>query len=175
MNLGRSNLYKIIVVISFMVVMLSSCVSAGLIGGQVAADAAVKAVRGKLAEGEKVADLGNGQYLITVKAPAMSLGERFKAIADETARQNGYKTYDITSTSVSQGPDSGADLSLLTGVIVCRRPEPKPESQASPSSSVEPKTELPSSPPSSAEPKPESPSSPQASPPSSNSSSTSAK
>jgi len=155
--------------------MLSSCVSAGLIGGQVAADAAVKAVRGKLAEGEKVADLGNGQYLITVKAPAMSLGERFKAIADETARQNGYKTYDITSTSVSQGPDSGADLSLLTGVIVCRRPEPKPEAPASSSSSVEPKTELPSSPPSSIEPKPESPSTPQASPPSSNSSSTSAK
>ena len=135
MNLGRSNLYKIIVVISFMVVMLSSCVSAGLIGGQVAADAAVKAVRGKLAEGEKVADLGNGQYLITVKAPAMSLGERFKAIADETARQNGYSTYDITNTSVSQGSDSGSDLSLLTGVIVCRRDEPKPDSQSSPPSS----------------------------------------
>ncbi len=140
-------------------VMLSSCVSTGLIAGTVAADAAVNAVKGKLAEGEKVTDLGNGKYLITVKAPAMKLGERFKAIADETARQNGYTTYDITSTSVSQGSDSGSDLSLLTGVIACRLDEqPKPESPSSPPISVEPKPESPASPPSTGEPKTESPS-----------------
>lgn len=131
--------------------MLSSCVSTGLIAGQVAADAAVNAVKGKLAEGERVTDLGNGKYLITVKAPAMSLGERFKAIADETARQNGYTTYDITSTSVSQGSDTGSDLSLLTGIIVCRRAETQSESPASPPSSVEPKPEPQSSPQSSPE------------------------
>jgi len=144
-----------------MTVMLSSCVSTGLIAGQVAANAAVNTVRGKLAEGEKVTDLGKGKYLITVKAPAMSLGDRFKAIADETAHQNGYTTYDITSTSVSQGSDSGANLSLLTGIIVCRREEPKPESLSSPSPPVEPK--------------PEPPSSPQASPESSSSPPTSSK
>jgi hypothetical protein len=86
-----------------------------------------------------VEDLGNWQYLITVKAPAMRLGERFKAIADETARKNGYQTYDITSTSVSQGSDSGADLSLLTGVIVCHRAE-QPNPPISPQSSKSPPT-----------------------------------
>jgi hypothetical protein len=135
MKVDRTKLYGIIGLILLMGVMLSSCVSAGLIASQVAADAAVKAVRGKLAEGEKVEDLGNGQYLITVKAPAMSLGERFKALADETARQNGYETYDITSTSVSQGSDSGADLSLLTGVIVCRRSEANSQPSPQPSNS----------------------------------------
>lgn len=146
-----TQLFGIIGIISLIAVMLSSCVSTGLIAGQVAADAAVNAVKGKLAEGERVTDLGNGKYLITVKAPAMSLGERFKAIADETARQNGYTTYDITSTSVSQGSDTGSDLSLLTGIIVCRRAETQSESPASPPSSVEPKPEPQSSPQSSPE------------------------
>lgn len=175
MKVERGKLYGIIGTVALTAILLSSCVSTGLIAGSVAADAAVSAVRGKLAEGERVTDLGNGQYLITIKAPAMSLGERFKAIADETAHQNGYETYNITSTSVSQGSDSGSDLSLLTGIIVCRRDEPKPESQASPPSSVEPKTEMPSSPPSSVEPKSEPQSSSQSSPQSPNSAPTSAK
>jgi outer membrane lipoprotein-sorting protein len=110
-------------ILLLVVVMVSSCISAGLIAGQVAADAAVSSVKQKLASGEKVEDLGNGQYLITVKAPAMSLGERFKAVADATAKQNGYKTYEITSTSVSKGSDTGSEISLLTGVIVCRNKE----------------------------------------------------
>ncbi len=159
----RPKLLGIMGIISLMAVMLCSCVGATYVAGTVAADAAVNAVKGKLAEGEKVTDLGKGKYLITVKAPAMSLGDRFKAIADETAHQNGYTTYDITSTSVSQGSDSGSDLSLLTGIIVCRRDKPQPESPATPPTSVEPNTEPPSSPPSAVEPKPESPSSPPAS------------
>lgn len=158
MNVEGPKILAIVGIISLMAVMLSACVSTGLIAGSVAADAAVNAVKGKLAEGERVTDLGKGQYLITVKAPAMSLGDRFKAVADETARQNEYTTYDITSTSVSQGSDTGSDLSLLTGIIYCRRDEPQPESPATPPSSVEPKTEPPSSP-SAVEPKPESPSS----------------
>ena len=106
-----------------MVVMVSSCVSTGLIAGQVAASAAMSSVRQNLASGEKVEDLGNGQYLITVKAPAMSVGKRFKAVADETAKQNGYKTYEITSISVSKESDTGSEVSLLTGIIVCRDKE----------------------------------------------------
>lgn len=121
MKLKRIKVYEFIAIISLMVVIFSSCISAGLIAGQVAADAAASAVRKRLASGEKVEDLGNGQYLITVKAPALSLGKRFKTLADETAHQNGYKTYEITSTSVSQGSDSSTDVSLLTGIIVCRR------------------------------------------------------
>lgn len=114
-------LYGIFGIIALLVVILSSCISAGLVAGHVAADAATSAVKKKLASGEKVEDLGNGQYLITVKAPALKLGERFKAIADETARKNGYKTFEITSSSVSQGSNSGTDVSVLTGIIVCRR------------------------------------------------------
>jgi hypothetical protein len=169
MKVERSRIAAAIGIISLVSLMLSSCVSTGLIAGQVAADAAVNAVKGKLAEGERVTDLGKGKYLITVKAPAMSLGDRFKAVADETTRQNGFTSYDITSTSVSQGSDSGSDLSLLTGVIVCRREEPKPEVAASPPSSEELKTELPSPPPSSVETKPGSQSSSQSCPQPSNS------
>ncbi len=156
MKVEGPKILAVVGIIFLMAVMLSACVSTGMIAGTVAADAAVNAVKKKLAEGERVTDLGKGKYLITVKAPAMSLGDRFKAIADETARQNGYTTYDITSTSVSQGSDSGSDLSLLTGIIVCRRDEPQPESPPSAPSSVGPKTESPSSP-SAVEPKPESP------------------
>lgn len=159
MKVEGPKILAIAAIISLTAVMLSACVSTGLIAGSVAADAAVNAVKGKLAEGERVTDLGKGKYLITVKAPAMSLGDRFKAIADETARQNEYTTYDITSTSVSQGSDSGSDLSLLTGIIYCRREEPEPEPPASPPASVGPQTESPSSP-SAVEPKPEPPSSP---------------
>jgi len=162
MKVEGPKILAIVGIISLMAVMLSACVSTGLIAGQVAADAAVNAVKGKLAEGERVTDLGKGQYLITVKAPAMSLGDRFKAVADETARQNGYTTYDITSTSVSQGSDTGSDLSLLTGIIYCRREKPKPESPATPATSVEPKTEPPSSSPSAVEPTLGSPASPPA-------------
>jgi Tfp pilus assembly protein PilX len=121
MNKESIKLYGILGIVFLMILILSSCISAGLIAGKVAVDAAASAVGKKLATGEKVEALGEGQYLITVKAPALSLGERFKTIADETAHQNGYKTYQITSTSVSQGSDSGTDLSLLTGIIVCRR------------------------------------------------------
>jgi hypothetical protein len=121
MRKGSVKLYKFLGIVTLMVLLLSSCISAGLIAGHVAADAATSAVRKKLASGEKVEDLGNGHYLIVVKAPALKLGERFKAIADDTARQNGYKTYEITSSSVSQGSESGTDLSILTGIIVCRR------------------------------------------------------
>ena len=154
--------------------MLSSCVSTGLIAGTVATDAAVNAVKGKWAEDEKVTDLGKGKYLITVKAPAMKLGERFKAVADETARQNNYTTYDITSTSVSQGSDSGSDLSLLTGIITCRRAESQPEPPSSPPSS-EPKPESPSPAPAAGEPKASPQPSPEASPEASSSGPTSAK
>jgi len=122
MKLESSSLGSIGILL-LMVVMLSSCISAGLIAGHMAADAAVSSVKQKLASGEKVEDLGNGQYLITVKAPAMSLGERFKAIADATAQQNGYKTYEITSTSVSKESGAGTEVSLLTGIIVCRGKE----------------------------------------------------
>ena len=119
----ESSKFGMIGILLLMVAMLSSCVSAGLIAGQVAANAAVSSVKQKLASGEKVEDLGNGQYLITVKAPAMSLGKRFKALADETAKQNGYKAYEITSTSVSKESNAGSEVSLLTGVIVCRDKE----------------------------------------------------
>lgn len=119
----ESSKFGMIGILLLMVAMLSSCVSAGLIAGQVAANAAVSSVKQKLASGEKVEDLGNGQYLITVKAPAMSVGEKFKAVADATAKQNGYKTYQITSTSVSKGSDDGSEISLLTGIIICRGKE----------------------------------------------------
>ncbi|MEJ2071425.1 MAG: hypothetical protein P8X65_14995 [Syntrophobacterales bacterium] len=119
----ESSTFGIIGILLLMVVMLSSCVSAGLIAGQVAANAAVSSVRLKLASGENVEDLGNGKYLITVKAPAMSLGKRFKAVADATAQQNGFKTYEITSTSVSKESGAGTEVSVLTGIIVCRDKE----------------------------------------------------
>jgi Tfp pilus assembly protein PilX len=144
MKLERSS-FGIIGLILLMLAMLSSCISAGLIAGQVATNAAVSSVKQKLASGEKVEDLGNGQYLIAVKAPAMSLGERFKAIADATAQQNGYKTYEITSTSVSKESDAGTEVSLLTGIIVCRDKE---EGQASPT--PPPSPPIPNSPPAAA-------------------------
>ena len=123
-NLQLYSIFKIVFLLS-LVFIFSSCASAALIAGQAATGVAVNKGLSELknyrASGETVEDLGNGQYRVTVIAKAEKLGERFKAKADEIASQNGYKAYDVTNTAVSKRPDSGGDLSLLTGIIVCRQ------------------------------------------------------